>query len=94
MSEGEKRREHRRRVLKRGTIIVDLNTSEIACVVCNQHDQCAELSLSAEIVLPGAFILYVPVDQKAYSCLLRWRSRERAGVAFVGTGPKPRLHYG
>ncbi|MEZ5804835.1 MAG: PilZ domain-containing protein [Rhizobiaceae bacterium] len=94
MPTDEQRRERRRRVLKGATIIIDTKTSEIACVVRNQHERGAELKVHPEIALPPTFTLYVPADQIAYRCELRWRSRERVGVAFTGTGPKPRFHYG
>lgn len=87
-------RPHRPRVFKGATIVLGLAKSEIACVICNQHQGGAELKVPPEAVIPERFSLYVPVDGVAYDAVLRWRHNERAGVKFVGTGPKPRLHYG
>ena len=94
MSEENKRKEHRRRVLKGGTIILDKKASEISCTVRNQHEHGAELLVPLECVLTDTFLLYVAADNIAYECTLRWRKRERVGVQFTGTAPKPRLHYG
>lgn len=87
-------REHRARVLKGATIILDVKLSEINCVIRNQNAGGAELKVPIEAVLPEKFLLYVPVDRTAYRVVLRWRRNDRVGVQFVGTEPKPRLHYG
>lgn len=87
-------REHRARVLKGATIILDVKLSEINCVVRNQNSGGAELKVPIEAVLPERFLLYVPVDRIAYRVALRWRRNDRVGVQFLGTEPKPRLHYG
>ena len=97
MSEQEtehREREHRQRVLKGATIITSVHTSEIPCVIRNQHANGAELKVAADVVVPERFSLYVPVDGVAYEAVLRWRRNDRVGVQFVGQGPKPRLHYG
>jgi hypothetical protein len=90
----KERRETRGRVLKGGTIIQGLSRSEITCVLRNQSSIGAELKLSPDVQLPAEFQLYVASDGVAYDCVLRWRKNDRAGVEFVGKGPKPRLHYG
>jgi hypothetical protein len=87
-------RETRSRVLKGGTIIQGSGRSEITCLLRNQSSAGAELKLAPEVQLPAAFQLYVATDGVAYDCILRWRKNDRAGVAFVGKGPKPKLHYG
>jgi hypothetical protein len=87
-------REHRRRVLKRATIVLDINTSEIPCTVRNQHPNGAELIVPIEAVVPERFTVYIPMDDTAYDAVLRWSRNGRIGVQFVGRGPKPRLHYG
>lgn len=87
-------REHRPRVLKRASIIVDIDTSEIACTVRNQTEKGAELRLPAGIRAPADFLLYVPLDRTAYRCAVRWRRDDRIGVEFLGIEPKPHWHYG
>jgi len=86
-------REHRQRVLKGATIIVSLTSSEITCTVRNQHAHGALLQVSAEVPVPSQFTLYVPIDGVAYDAVLRWRRRDKVGVAFTGKGPKPKHHY-
>lgn len=87
-------RAHRHRVLKGATIITSITASEVPCTIRNQHAAGAELKVPAEASIPAEFLLYVPVDGVAYRCSLRWRKNDRAGVQFMGTESKPRLHYG
>jgi hypothetical protein len=93
-AEEENRREHRQRVLKGATILNGIKNSEIACTIRNMHKNGAELKVALDAPVPQEFLLYVPVDGIAYRCQLRWRSRDRAGVVFTGTEPKPAWHYG
>ena len=56
MSEQEtehREREHRQRVLKGATIITSIHTSEIPCVIRNQHANGAELKVAADVVVLG-----------------------------------------
>lgn len=92
--EAENRREHRQRVLKGASILTGIKNSEIACTIRNMHKNGAELKVSADTPVPQEFLLYVPVDGIAYRCTLRWRNRDRVGVDFNGTEPKPAWHYG
>lgn len=87
-------RKHRHRVLKGATIILSVSNSEISCAIRNMNPEGAELKVTSSALIPEHFLLYVPVDGIAYTCELRWRSGERAGVKFLGTAPKPRWHYG
>jgi hypothetical protein len=36
-------------------------------------------------------LLFVPADGVAYQAVVRWRKKERLGVQFYGTAPKPKL---
>jgi hypothetical protein len=87
-------REHRQRVLKRASIIVNLDTSEISCTVRNQTANGAELRVPPDSRAPDEFLLYIPLDRTAYRCVVRWRKDDRVGVEFLGTEPKPKWHYG
>ncbi|ETA72815.1 MULTISPECIES: PilZ domain-containing protein [Mesorhizobium] len=91
---GEPEREHRPRVLKGGTVITGIQNSEIAVMLRNQHAGGAELKIPLEARVPDRFLLYVPLDGVAYRCEIRWRRKDRVGVQFTGTEPKPKLHYG
>lgn len=90
----ENRREHRQRVLKGASILNGIKHSEISCTIRNMHRNGAELKVSIDTVVPQEFLLYVPVDGIAYRSVLCWRNRDRAGVKFIGTEPKPHWHYG
>lgn len=52
------------------------------------------MKVSPDARVPAEFLLYVPVDGVAYRATLRWREKDRVGVQFTGTEPKPKLHYG
>ncbi len=91
---GDNRREHRQRVLKGGTIILGIQSSEISCVLRNQHENGAELKVPPDTRVPDRFLLYVPSDGVAYRSEVRWRRNDRIGVQFIGKEPKPKLHYG
>ena len=93
-NETAKPRQHRQRVLKRATIILGMNDSEIGCTIRNQHSGGAELTVPPDATVPGEFLLYVPVDGVAYRAVVRWQKKDRVGVQFTGTEPKPRFHYG
>jgi hypothetical protein len=93
-AESAPEREHRRRVLKGASILLGIKNSEIACTVRNMHESGAELKVPADARVPDTFLLYIPVDGKAYRCVLRWRKQDRCGVSFTGTEPKPAWHYG
>jgi len=87
-------REHRQRVLKGASILVDVNTSEVTCTVRNMHGNGAELLVPDGVVVPREFLLYVPIDGIGYRSVVRWRRPGKIGVTFTGTEPKPSWHYG
>jgi hypothetical protein len=90
----ERRRAHRPRVLKGGTIIHGGRKSDMLCILRNQHVDGAMLIIAAEMNIPCEFILYVSTDGTGYRSVLRWRYQNCAGVQFLGLVPKPRHHYG
>ncbi|MER8747568.1 MULTISPECIES: PilZ domain-containing protein [unclassified Mesorhizobium] len=94
MVDEEHRRERRQRVLKGASIISGITNSEISCTIRNQNSGRAELKVPVESRVPERFVVYVPTDGVAYEAVLRWRRNDRIGVQFIGTLPKPRLHYG
>jgi hypothetical protein len=90
----ENRHEHRQRVLKGASILNGVKHSEITCTIRNMHEHGAELKVAIDTVVPQEFLLYVPVDGVAYRSVLCWRSKDRVGIKFIGTEPKPLWHYG
>lgn len=90
----EHRREHRQRVLKGASILNGINNSEVSCVIRNMHKEGAELKVPVDARVPQEFLLYVPTDGIAYRAVLCWRVKDRVGVKFNGTEPKPAWHYG
>ena len=87
-------RKHRRRVLKRATILLGIKHSEISCTIRNMHEDGAELRLPPSTVVPENFLLYIPTDGIGYRASLRWRVGDRIGIQFLGREPKPSWHYG
>lgn len=81
-------------MLKGASIISGITNSEISCTIRNQNSGGAELKVPVESRVPERFVVYVPTDGVAYQAVLRWRRNDRIGVQFIGTLPKPRLHYG
>ncbi len=94
VTEPDRRSDRRPRVLKGGSIVTDVNESEITCVIRNMHAIGAELLVSADQFVPEEFMLYVTVDQECHQCRIRWRRNDRIGVAFQGRASKPKWHYG
>jgi hypothetical protein len=58
--------------------------SSVECQVRNFSITGARLAISDAISLPDEFLLEVPARQKAYRAGLRWKSRDAAGVRFLG----------
>ncbi|OWK21508.1 hypothetical protein AJ88_19845 [Mesorhizobium amorphae CCBAU 01583] len=95
MHSGEEfRKQRRRRVLKRATILTGIANSEVKCTVRNMHSKGEELQVSVEARVPDEFILYIPIDGIGYKSVVQWRRADKIGVMFFGTEPKPHWHYG
>jgi hypothetical protein len=92
--EKDLREEHRKRVIKSATIILGPAKSETSCIIRNQNAGGAELEVPADVIAPGKFLLYVPIDGVAYRAEIRWRKKNRLGVGFTWTEPEPQFHYG
>jgi hypothetical protein len=58
--------------------------SSIECHVRNFSITGARLAISSASSLPDEFLLEIPDRQKAYRAGLRWKSRDSAGVRFLG----------
>lgn len=87
-------RPHRPKALKGAVILQGMNDSSIPCTIRNMHEGGAELRVAAETAIPDKFLLFMPIERICHRCEVRWRERDRVGVQFGGTEPKPRWYHG
>lgn len=90
---GVAERDQRHRALKGASILNGVSRSAIACTIRNQSETGFGLRVPAEAPIPRDFLLWVPVDGKAWRCHLEWRRGGEAGVSFDGFEDKPRWVY-
>ncbi len=76
--EKDLREEHRKRVIKSATIILGPAKSETSCIIRNQNAGGAKLEVPADVIVPGKFLLYVPID--GWPIGLRSDGETRAGL--------------
>jgi hypothetical protein len=62
--------------------------SSIDCQIRNISDNGARLTLNEGLSLPGTFSLEIPSRNKTHKVLLRWRTKDAAGVQFIDDAPK------
>lgn len=86
-------REHRLRVLKGAAILNGVSRSAVSCTIRNQTESGFGLKIPADAPIPQNFLLWVPIDGKAWRCRLKWRRGEQAGVVHEGWEEKPRWMY-
>jgi hypothetical protein len=82
-TEGEHRREYRRRTLKRGRIVLSESTV-IDCELRDISDDGARLVFGGPISLPEEFRLYNVSDALIAPVKLEWQRGLEAGVTFTG----------
>lgn len=80
----EQRKQPRLRVLLKGRIHFNNNSSSIDCLVRDMSPQGARLMLSETATLPEKFDLYIPQKERTYRASLRWRREDGIGVTFDG----------
>lgn len=78
----ERRREGRQRALKGAVLSFNKGFSAFECVVRNISAGGARLSLAETFALPSAFTLSMN-GAAARQAVVRWRSENTVGVAFV-----------
>ena len=78
----ERRASQRRRVLKGATLTFNRGCSAFECVVRNQSDGGARLSMEQTFALPMSFSLAITVDGTAQHARVVWRSPTEVGVRF------------
>jgi hypothetical protein len=81
-------------VLKGAVILQGMNDSSILCTIRNMHEGGAELRVPGDAAVPESFLLFMQAERICYRCEVRWRGRERVGVQFLASEPKPRWYHG
>jgi hypothetical protein len=84
------RRTERVRTILGARVVFNNGRSSIDCQIRNISDSGARLTLNEGLSLPGTFDLEIPSRNKTLRALLRWRTKDAAGVQFVDeTLPPP-----
>jgi hypothetical protein len=76
----ERRYSQRRRVLKGATLSFNRGYSAFECVVRNQSDGGARLSLAETFALPATFRLAIAGESQIHTALVIWRGPDQVGV--------------
>ena len=83
----EHRREHRKRTLKQGRVVLSDSTA-IDCSLRDMSDNGARLVFAGAVSLPDEFRLYNVSDKVIVPVRLKWQRGLEAGVKFTGP-PEP-----
>lgn len=86
-------RTQRHRALKGGFILNGINRSAVSCTIRDQSETGFGIKAPMECPVPKDFLLWVPVDGKAYRCHMEWRHGDRIGASFNGWEEKPKWMY-
>lgn len=78
--EAERRAAQRRRVLKGATLSFNSGYSAFECVVRNQSEGGAGLSLAETFALPQTFRLAISGEARARTARIVWRGLDKLGV--------------
>ena len=81
--EDEHRREHRKRTLKQGRVVLS-NSSAIDCKLRDISENGARVVFAGAVSLPDEFRLYNVSDKLIVPVRLKWQRGLEAGVEFVG----------
>jgi hypothetical protein len=76
----ERRAAQRRRVLKGATLTFNKGFSAFECVVRNQSEGGARLSLAETFALPQTFRLVISGEAEARTAHIVWRGLDKMGV--------------
>ncbi len=77
------KRAERVRTILGARAIFNGGRSALDCQIRNISETGARLTLNEGLSLPGSFDLEVPSRNKTYRVLLRWRTKDAAGVQFI-----------
>jgi len=81
----ERRASQRRRVLKGATLTFNRGYSAFECVVRNQSDGGAKLSLAETFAIPATFRLAISGETDAHVAHVAWRKTDELGVTYVSS---------
>lgn len=87
-STSQGRRAERVRTILGARAVFNAGRSSIDCQIRNLSATGARLSLDEGLSLPGTFDLEIPSRNKTYHVVLRWRTRDAAGVQFLDATPQ------
>jgi len=76
----ERRASPRRRVLKGATLSFNRGYSTFECVVRNQSERGAKLSLAESFALPSTFRLAIAGESEGHVARIIWRKIDEMGV--------------
>ena len=79
----ERRYTQRRRVLKGATLSFNRGYSAFECVVRNQSDGGARISLAETFAVPTSFRLAIAGESQIRSARIVWRRPDEMGVAYL-----------
>ena len=81
----ERRASQRRRVLKGATLTFNRGYSAFECVVRNQSESGARLSLAETFAIPTTFRLAISGEPDAHVAQVVWRKTDEMGVTYVSS---------
>lgn len=80
----EQRGSRRTRALKSGKI--SFGGGAISCTIRNISESGAQLAVESPLGIPTEFMLVIPSDGVSRPCRVVWRSGNRIGMRFAGSG--------
>ncbi|MDB5643713.1 MAG: PilZ protein [Hyphomicrobiales bacterium] len=88
------RRAERVRTILGARVVFNSGRSSIDCQIRNISETGARLTLNEGLSLPGTFDLEIPSRNKTHRVLLRWRTKDAAGVQFIDDSAKAAVDHG
>jgi len=82
-TEGNRRRERRQRVYKRGRLVFNNGFSVFDCLVRNVSSGGAMLEMETLLGVPRSFQVIIDQGTTGRPCRVIWRTDKRMGVAFA-----------
>ena len=93
-TKSEPRRADRVRTILGARVVFNGGRSSIDCQIRNMSDTGARLTLNEGLSLPGEFDLEIPTRNKVHRVVLRWRTKDAAGVQFIDESAKAAVNDG
>lgn len=79
----DKRRIHRRRMLKSGSIVINSGYSKFDCIVKNLNENGAMLNMTDATELPSQFELAIGEEGATRKVNVVWKHGSRIGLSFI-----------